>query len=711
MVASKRYYDLDFSVGLAWGYSGNRGQLRNPFTFFSDEFKARGGGFSGRGGLVEFGKFFRGERVGIYGGIEYLTPVEGLRFKIEYDANDYRDEPSTTFDFDVQYPINVALEYEPWPWVNASFGFERGKTLMARLSISAPLNDLVGIPKLESPPPPLKPRPGGSATMPGATGFANKGESQGHDARVRAAQLGTAELVARLLDDLEAEGLEVLEISLVGPEARVIVWEKRSDLSPEVWSRAARKIASTLPVPVHRVTIASRHAGYDLLRISVATGELYRAHAIGADPMQLADASAANMDSAAPAAADDPSIVADRLFDGLEAEGFEVEAVELTHREATVFVSHRKYRQLPRAIGRAARIVANTVPASVEAITVVTMNGGVETNRVTLSRKDLEAVATLAVSPEEIWHKTSFQSPTGIPDTAFVNPDRYPALRWGLTPKLRQHIGRPNQFYRFQIWMMLSGELALARGLTLNGALGANLYNNFADLRSIPASRLEHVRSEIVNYLQKGENNLVSLALHYVFRPAQDFYARFSGGYLEEMFVGASGEVLYRPYGSRWAVGLELNQVWQREFEQRFGLLEEGNLAYEVFTGHLSTYYQMPFYNLFGAVHIGRYLAGDDGATFEISRRFESGVRVGAWATVTNVSAEEFGEGSFDKGFFVSIPFELFSTTSSRRTGVFSFRPLTRDGGQRLNVGKRLYGVTGDADLGELARDWSYLLD
>ena len=44
-------------------------------------------------------------------------------------------------------------------------------------------------------------------------------------------------------------------------------------------------------------------------------------------------------------------------------------------------------------------------------------------------------------------------------------------------------------------------------------------------------------------------------------------------------------------------------------------------------------------------------LAGDKGVTLDLSRRFKSGFTMGVFATKTNLSAEEFGEGSFDKGF------------------------------------------------------------
>jgi hypothetical protein len=57
---------------------------------------------------------------------------------------------------------------------------------------------------------------------------------------------------------------------------------------------------------------------------------------------------------------------------------------------------------------------------------------------------------------------------------------------------------------------------------------------------------------------------------------------------------------------------------------------------------------------------------------------------VGLWATMTDVSAEDFGEGSFDKGMFFKIPFEGLFGGNSRGSYGTRVRPIQRDGGQRL---------------------------
>ena len=83
-------------------------------------------------------------------------------------------------------------------------------------------------------------------------------------------------------------------------------------------------------------------------------------------------------------------------------------------------------------------------------------------------------------------------------------------------------------------------------------------------------------------------------------------------------------------------------------------------------------------------MHAGKYLAKDVGATLEVRRTFSNGFMVGLWATITDVSAEDFGEGSFDKGMFFKIPFDGLFGRNTRGAYAAAIRPIQRDGGQRL---------------------------
>jgi hypothetical protein len=109
----------------------------------------------------------------------------------------------------------------------------------------------------------------------------------------------------------------------------------------------------------------------------------------------------------------------------------------------------------------------------------------------------------------------------------------------------------------------------------------------------------------------------------------------------------------------------------------------------------LTGYWQLPFMdNVTAKVAVGRYLAGDLGATFDFSKRFDSGIVMGAYATLTDVSAEEYGEGSFTKGIYITVPFDLMLIRPTTSKGTIGWVPLTRDGGQMLSRSHTLYDMT-----------------
>jgi hypothetical protein len=156
---------------------------------------------------------------------------------------------------------------------------------------------------------------------------------------------------------------------------------------------------------------------------------------------------------------------------------------------------------------------------------------------------------------------------------------------------------------------------------------------------------------------------------------------------------------------ARWALGAALYDVQKRNFDRLFGFQ-----PYRVLTGHASLYYQSPYYGLNFQLHVGRYLAGDYGATFEMTRRFDNGIEIGAYATFTNVPFSTFGEGSFDKGFIIHIPLDNVLPINTKDIFALDFSPLTRDGGQRLLGEQLLYGYTQDANEGDLRANWDEVL-
>ena len=256
-------------------------------------------------------------------------------------------------------------------------------------------------------------------------------------------------------------------------------------------------------------------------------------------------------------------------------------------------------------------------------------------------------------------------------------------------------VPRPNGPYEISPNLILSGAFAQKAGGNLDQARASNT-----------VASVQRVRSEATKYNDNDTPVMESMTLAWYQHPARNIYTRLSGGYLERMFGGMSGEVLWRPIDSKLALGAELNYVAQRNTDQRLGFDE---YDYRVLTGHVSAYYEFGEGYL-AQLDAGRYLAGDIGATFTLAREFDSGWRIGAFATLTDMSAEDFGEGSFDKGINLTIPLNWLTGYSSRKVYSTTIRPVTRDGGARLAVNGRLNALVRDYHTKRMDAQWERVL-
>ena len=120
-----------------------------------------------------------------------------------------------------------------------------------------------------------------------------------------------------------------------------------------------------------------------------------------------------------------------------------------------------------------------------------------------------------------------------------------------------------------------------------------------------------------------------------------------TGGILEDMF-SYGAEYLYFKPNNNYSFGFEIFNVRKRDYEWRFGYLDYENTTFtaNLFIGILDQLFDFK-------LSAGEYLAGDIGSAVEFSRSLSNGVRFGAFATFTDVSFEQFGEGSFDKEYFL----------------------------------------------------------
>ncbi len=397
-----------------------------------------------------------------------------------------------------------------------------------------------------------------------------------------------------------------------------------------------------------------------------------------------------------------PVQIRDRLAPVLRADGLLLEYLTVAATSAEVRFRNIRYESVANAVGRVARAMAAILPPSVETFRIVPTSNGMAVSAVTVRRSDLERLEFSPNAPAAIEAVVGYSDAPELSSTAVLNEELYPSFGWSLGPYISQSYFDPDAPIRVDVGIEGSAIYRPAPGWLVSGAVRGRIAGNIADGRP-SNSVLPRVLSDAVLYAQESVT-LENLYASRQWRPGQDLYARATVGYLVAMYGGISGELLWKPVSSPLALGVEMNYAVQRDFDQRFGFQD-----YEVFTGHASAYYEFGE-GYIGQIDVGRYLAGDDGATFQLTRTFANGWEFGGFFTLTDVSAEDFGEGSFDKGILLRIPLGEFIGRPSRRGANVVIRPVQRDGGAKLIVPNRLYRQVQEGHRAELrgqaARFW-----
>lgn len=386
------------------------------------------------------------------------------------------------------------------------------------------------------------------------------------------------------------------------------------------------------------------------------------------------------------------------LSAALRDQGITLEGLTVEGATATVRIANGRYPAEAQALGRTARVLANHLPETVTTFRVESTANGMTTARTTLRRDDLEA---LEYDLDGSWRSYARAGFEDAPRTeAATIAGTYPKFDWRLSPYLDPALFDPDSPLRADLGLQAEAAFKPMRGLIFSGAIRQPVIGNLDESTRPSNSVLPHVRTDIVEYAKQSDLEIKHLTAEYFFRPGKNLFGRVTAGYLETMYGGLSTELLWKPVNGPLALGAEVNYAKQREFDQLFGFQE-----YDIVTGHASVYYDFGRGYL-GQVDVGRYLAGDYGATFSLDREFDNGFRVGAFFTLTDVSFDDFGEGSFDKGIRFTVPIDWLSGAPVQGGYGTTIRPVQRDGGARLDVRNRLYEVVRASQTNELEDRW-----
>jgi len=276
-----------------------------------------------------------------------------------------------------------------------------------------------------------------------------------------------------------------------------------------------------------------------------------------------------------------------------------------------------------------------------------------------------------------------------------------------LSPKTHTFFGSSTGKFKYTLGVHAGINGFLWNDVYYSVLIGCNFVNDLGgskDYDRLNPSQLINVRSDIVRYYRQRGITLDEAYLQKNWSLGCGFYARLSGGYFEEEYGGAASEILYYPLDYPWAIGVEGAVLKKRNytglgFTDKVRKLEGFTPTYRKFLGSqyfLNVYYDWQCAHVDFKVAMGKFLANDYGARFEVSRYFPSGMRLTMWYTHTNGHDKINGRTYHDKGVAVSMPFDIFYTYSERTLWNYGMSAWLRDVGVQAVNGIGLYDLISD---------------
>ncbi len=389
------------------------------------------------------------------------------------------------------------------------------------------------------------------------------------------------------------------------------------------------------------------------------------------------------------------------LAEGLAADGIIVQEGRISGTTLDLYIDNTKYARQPMAVGRLARVLAASTPPSVELFRITLMADNLPTTTMEIKRADLEAQVDRPNAGPESFASTGFSSAPGhIAGDHVWTREIGKRFTWGVNPRIPVNLFNANGLGQLDVYLAAHARYQVSHGFSLNGSVTQKLFGSIGNGVAPSASPIPHVRSDAALY-NNSAPVVERLTADFSTKVAPGLYARLSMGYLERMYGGVDAELLWKPATRNWGVGAEIAYVKQRDFNNLLGFQ-----SYETVTGHGSFYWNTGWKGLEAQVDVGRYLAGDWGSTFRLSRRFTNGWEVSGYMTLTDVSFADFGSGNFDKGISLRIPFDWTLPFESRSATAITFGGYGNDGGARLDVSNRLYGRIRGNDTTDLYETW-----
>jgi hypothetical protein len=649
IVATKHFGSgLRATGGIGWGRLGTHGSFSNPIWFLSDTRPNSVDSFGTlSNGTLAHNVWFRGPAA-LFGSVEWQPKGGKIRYEAEYSSDSYRQERSggntqlklkSHFNFGVNYQVSENTSLGAYYMYGSEFGL--------RFSTSLHPNRPAVIGREEAPFP-----------------IRNRNQIFPQQRALFGDVIAAADVASDHIGTVPAHNIEQSPSGV-----RIAHVAGRCDPA------AAMEIDAQQGV-IDLVIFENGAGVVDCSVVTRPSGQTY-VEAVSARQPVLAHGSQIS----------DTKIdaIVSRLQKLVETDGITIGRSDISDVRAEISIRSTRFNASAQAVGRMARAMTHVLPASVEIFEIVLVQEGMAITSIKLHRSDLEALEHEADGAWKSLARAEITAAEKRSDRSVGVTGLYPKLTASLKPSVETSFFDPDNPFRFDLKARGVLRYDVSPGFSLNAIASKRIVGNVGTSTRLSDSVIQHVRSDIGLYQNAGDPTIDRLTADYMFKLSPDIYGRFSAGIFERMYGGASAELLWAPADRSIALGAEVNWVKQRDYDQLLSFRD-----YSTVTGHVSAYWDMG--NGFASqLDVGRYLAKDWGATLAVDRVFNNGWKVGGYFTLTDVSFDDFGEGSFDKGIRIKVPLSWLTGAPTQQEYNMLIQPIYRDGGARVHIPNRLY--------------------
>ena len=371
----------------------------------------------------------------------------------------------------------------------------------------------------------------------------------------------------------------------------------------------------------------------------------------------------------------DTGKMVDLIHDAIHEAGFKNVSVYTDGKELTAEFTNEKYLSHQKATGRVLRILLFHAPSDTGKLTAIAKRRGIPLLRVSVNPDHFEKYLFGEISedifPKLIEVETATDDYGKSKDTIGTGEEERFSLSYGIKPDIETYLNDPSGFFKGRVGIKPQATASLWKGAEAFGQYDIPFYSNISSSNEPPP---DAVRSDSWKYSGR-DYSFERLMLDQTIRISNRTFGRVSTGYFERMYAGIGGEVLRFFGDGRLALGLEADWVRKREPETQFSLMD-----FDRHTLLGNMYYHFKDLNATLHTRYGRYLAGDVGWLFDVSRQYDTGAVVGFWYSFTDTDdLSGFNKDYNEKGIYLSLPARMFLPYDSSQMYRYSIAPWSRD--------------------------------